>query len=95
MTAEASVIRAPYEGDDFPAWLAVNWDGKYLYAESGDIIDVATRQVIGQLRAKPLSSSGTLMDSPYTHGRFMLEIHFDPTGKAVRATDQFGAGLVR
>jgi len=24
-----------------------------------------------------------------------LEVQFDPTGKAVRATDQFGIGLVR
>ena len=86
---------ASQDTNGVPAWLAVSWDGKYLYAESGDIIDVATRRVIGQLRAKRLSSTGTWVDAPYTHGRFMLEINFDPTGKAVRATDQFGIGLVR
>jgi hypothetical protein len=95
VTAEAGVIVAPYGGDDVPAWLAVSWDGKFLHAESADIIDVATREVIGQLRAKTLSSSGTLIDSPYTHGRFILQSHFDPTGRAVRAMDQCGIGLVR
>src|SRR5439155_6477242 len=31
-----------------PAWLVSSYDGRYIYPESGEIIDVATRQVIGQ-----------------------------------------------
>jgi hypothetical protein len=51
--------------------------------------------VIGQLRAKTTDSLGNLIDAPYTHSRYMLEINFTPVGNAVRATDQFGIGLVR
>ena len=86
---------ASQDTNGVPAWLAVSWDGKYLYPESGEIIDIATRKVIGQLRAKTTNSAGALVDAPYTHSRFDVEIHFDPTGKVVRATDQFGIGLIR
>ena len=57
-----------------------------MYAESGEIIDVATRKVIGELRAGSTA--------PYSHSRFMLEIDFDG-GKVSRVTDQFGVGRVR
>jgi DNA-binding beta-propeller fold protein YncE len=86
---------ATQDTDGVPAWLSVSWDGKFVYAESGDIIEVATRRVIGQLRAKTTDALGNLVDAPYTHGRYILEINFDPLGNAVRATDQFGIGLVR
>jgi hypothetical protein len=86
---------ATQDTNGVPAWLAISWDGKYIYPESGEIIEIATRKVIGQLRAKTKNSLGQLVNAPYTHGRFMLEVHFDPTGKVVRATDQFGIGLVR
>jgi DNA-binding beta-propeller fold protein YncE len=77
-----------------PAWLVVSHDGKYLYPESGEIIDIATRKVIGQLRGKTTNSTGQLVDAPYTHSRFMIEVDFDG-GKVVHTTDQFGVGLVR
>ncbi|MEA2708923.1 MAG: hypothetical protein QOF78_1524 [Phycisphaerales bacterium] len=86
---------ASQDTNGVPAWLTVSWDGKFLYPESGEIIDIATRKVVGQLRAKTTNSAGSLVDAPYTHSRFNVEIHFDPTGKVVRATDQFGIGLVR
>ena len=68
-----------------PAWVVSSYDGKYMYPESGEIIDVATRKVIGQLRVP---------NQPYSHSRFMVEVDFDG-GKVVRATDQFGVGKVR
>ena len=77
-----------------PAWLAVSYDGRYIYPESGEIIDTATRKEIGQLRPKTTNSLGQLVDAPYTHGRFMIEVDFD-NGKVVHTTDQFGVGLVR
>ena len=77
-----------------PAWIAGSYDGKFIYPESGEIIDVATRQVVGQLRAKTVSSTGQVIDAPYTHSRFMIEVDFD-NGKVVHATDQFGVGRVR
>jgi DNA-binding beta-propeller fold protein YncE len=69
-----------------PAWIAVSYDGKYIYPESGEIIDAATRKVVGQLRAGSTA--------PYSHSRFMLEVDFI-NGKLTRTTDQFGVGLVR
>ena len=77
-----------------PAWIVPSYDGKYMYPESGEIIDVATMKVVGQLRPKMKNSSGVLVDAPYTHSRFMLEVDF-VGGKTVRATDQFGVGKVR
>lgn len=77
-----------------PAWLNRSHDGKYIYGELGEIIDVATKRVVGQLRAKELNASGQLVDAPYSHSRFMLEVDV-LGGRVVRATDQFGVGLVR
>ena len=59
-----------------------------------EIIDVATRKVIGQLRAKTTDSTGKLIDAPYTHSRVIVEVDFD-NGKVVHTTDQFGVGRVR
>jgi DNA-binding beta-propeller fold protein YncE len=77
-----------------PAWIASSYDGKYMYAESGDIIDVATHKVIGQLRAETTDSSGKLVPAPYTHSRFDLEVDFGSDGQATHVTDQFGVGRV-
>ncbi len=77
-----------------PAWLNRSHDGKYVYGELGEIIDAATKRVVGQLRAKELNASGQLVDAPYSHSRFMLEVDV-VGGRVVRATDQFGVGLVR
>lgn len=85
---------ASNDTDGVPAWLVPSYDGKYMYPESGEIIDVATRKVVGQLRAKTVDSSGRLVDAPYSHSRFMLEVNFD-SGKLMRVTDQFGIGRVR
>ena len=57
-----------------------------MYPESGEIINVATRKVVGQLRAGATA--------PYSHSRFMLEVDFN-NGKLTRVTDQFGIGRVR
>jgi hypothetical protein len=77
-----------------PAWVVSSWDGKYMYAESGEVIDVATHTVIGQLRAMEQDSSGNLVLGPYSHSRFMLEVDFDG-GDVVNVTDQAGVGRVR
>lgn len=77
-----------------PAWITFSRDGKYAYPESGEIIDVATRKVIGQLRAKATDPLGNLIDAPYSHSRFVLEIDFDG-GNVSHVADQFGVGRVR
>jgi len=77
-----------------PAWVASSWDGKYMYAESGEVIDVKTHKVVAQLRAKQLDSSGNLVWGPYSHSRFILEVDFDGSN-VFNVTDQFGIGRVR
>jgi hypothetical protein len=74
-----------------PSWIAASYDGKYMYPESGEIIDVATHKVIGQLRGKTVDSSGNTVNAPYSHSRFILEVDFNG-GQAVAVTDQFGVG---
>jgi DNA-binding beta-propeller fold protein YncE len=77
-----------------PAWVVASYDGKYVYPESGEIIDVATHQIVGQLRWKKLNSQGQEVWGPYTHSRFIFEADFDG-GKLVNVTNQFGDGRVR
>ena len=50
--------------------------------------------MIGQLRSKTYNSSGTLVDAPYSHSRFILEADF-LDGQAVTVTEQFGVGRIR
>jgi hypothetical protein len=77
-----------------PSWIVGSYDGKYMYPESGEIIEVATHKVIGQLRGKTYNSSGSLVDAPYSHSRFVLEVDF-LSGQAVSVTEQFGVGRIR
>jgi hypothetical protein len=77
-----------------PAWITSSYDGRYMYAESGEVIDVASHRVVGQLRAKQRDASGNLVNAPYTHSRHMIEVQFDG-GRLVRVTKQFGIGRVR
>jgi hypothetical protein len=77
-----------------PAWVTCSYEGKYMYAESGEVIDVATHKVITVLRGKRRDASGNFVPAPYTHSRHILEVQFDG-GKLVRVTKQFGIGRVR
>jgi DNA-binding beta-propeller fold protein YncE len=71
--------------DRMPGWLAVSYDGRHVYPESGEIIDVETLEIVGFLKGEK---------GLYTHSKFMAEVVFD-NGQAVRANDQFGVGRVR
>jgi DNA-binding beta-propeller fold protein YncE len=77
-----------------PAWVTASYDGRYMYPESGEIIDVATHRVVGQLRPRQRDASGNLVNAPYTHSRHMIEVQFDG-GQVVRVTKQFAIGRVR
>jgi hypothetical protein len=68
-----------------PGWLAVSYDGRYVYPESGEVIDTETLMITNVIKG-----SGGL----YLHSKFMSEVVFD-NGKAIRVTDQFGVGRVR
>lgn len=85
---------ASNDTNSVPQWITSSYDGKYMYAESGDIIDVASRRVIGQLRGKANNSAGALVDLPYTHSRHLLEIQWDGD-ELIRVTKQFGIGRIR
>lgn len=68
-----------------PGWLMGSLDGRYLYPETGEIIDTRTKQIVGQL----MGASGR-----YAHSRFMLEVDFR-NGRPVACGDQFVVGRVR
>jgi DNA-binding beta-propeller fold protein YncE len=85
---------ASNDPSNVPGWIAASYDGRYMYPETGEIIDVATQKVIGQLRGRVPDDAGHLIPGPYTHSKFMLEVDFDQ-GSVSRVSDQFAIGRVR
>jgi hypothetical protein len=69
---------------DQPGWITFTIDGRYAYPSTGDIIEVATRRIIGGLT----DETGAAVQSEK-----MLEIDFQG-GQPVRTGDQFGLGRV-
>ncbi len=71
---------------DTPAgtyWMTFGLDGKYAYASSGDIIEVKTHKIIGQMKDE------------YGHTMYsekLLDITFD-NGHAQRVSNQFANGF--
>jgi DNA-binding beta-propeller fold protein YncE len=70
---------------DQPGWITFSIDGHYAYPSSGEIIDTASRKIIGTLK----NERGGEVQSEK-----MLEIDFEGA-KPVRAGDQFGVGQKR
>ena len=68
-----------------PSWIIFGIDGKLVYPSSGDVIDAATKQVVGGLR----DEIGRQVESEK-----LLEILF-VDGKPIRAVDQIGVGMAR
>jgi hypothetical protein len=69
---------------DEPGWITFSLDGKLAYPSTGDVIEVATRQIITGLK----DEKGVDVQSEK-----MVEIHFKD-GQPVRVGDQFGVGRV-
>ncbi len=67
-----------------PGWIMSSIDGKYLYPESGEIIDVTAKKVIGNL----IGANGH-----YVHSRFALAVEVRD-GTVVRVGDQQGVGRI-
>jgi hypothetical protein len=67
-----------------PGWLMGTIDGRYIYPETGEIIDTKTKRVLGNLKGA---------NGLYTHSRFMLEVDFKDD-LPIRAGDQFIVGRV-
>ena len=79
-------LNASIKVRDEPGWITFSLDGKLAYPSTGDIIDVASRKIIGGLT----DESGTALQSEK-----MVEIQFQrDTNKLVRTGDQFGVGRV-
>lgn len=70
---------------DQPGWITFSLDGTTAYPSTGDIIDVASREIITTLS----DETGAAVQSEK-----MVEIHMQG-GKPVRAGDQFGLGRNR
>jgi DNA-binding beta-propeller fold protein YncE len=66
-----------------PYWITVGLDGKLAYVSSGDVIDMKTRRIVGQMKDeynRPMYSE-KLLDMLFSDG------------KLVRVANQFGNGL--
>lgn len=66
-----------------PYWITVGLDGKLAYVSSGDVIDMKTRKIVGQLKDEygRTMYSEKLLDMVFTDG------------KLTRVANQFGNGL--
>jgi hypothetical protein len=64
-------------------WITMGLDGKLAYMASGDVVDVKTHKIVGQLR----DEYGRHMDSEK-----MLDLAFDLNGKLVRKVNEFAIG---
>ncbi len=67
-----------------PGWITFSIDGKYAYPSTGEVFDVATRQIVATLadeQGRPVMSEK------------MVEVDFED-GKPLRTGDQFGLGRV-
>ncbi|MEO8661323.1 MAG: hypothetical protein ABI693_22825 [Bryobacteraceae bacterium] len=66
-----------------PYWITIGFDGRLAYVSSGDVIDIKTRKIVGNLKdeyGRPLHSE-KLLDMIFTGG------------KLTRVVNQFGNGL--
>jgi hypothetical protein len=64
-------------------WITFGLDGKYAYMASGDVVDVASKKIVGQMK----DEFGRYMDSEK-----VLEMTFDENGKLIRTVNQFSQG---
>jgi DNA-binding beta-propeller fold protein YncE len=66
-----------------PYWITVGLDGKLAYVSSGDVIDMKTRKIVGQMKDEygRTMYSEKLLDMVFTNG------------KLTRVANQFGNGL--
>jgi DNA-binding beta-propeller fold protein YncE len=65
-------------------WITMGLDGKRAYLSSGDVVDVKTHTIVGQLK----DEYGNLLTSEK-----ILDLEFDPSGHLLRTVNQFSEGL--
>lgn len=67
-----------------PGWVTFSLDGKYGYPSTGEVIDVATKEIVAALTDE--TGRGV-------HSEKIVEVHWKG-GKVVKTGDQFGVGRV-
>jgi chitodextrinase len=67
-----------------PGWAMTSLHNKFVYPETGEIIDIGTKKIVGQL----IGPEGL-----YTHSRFMVEV-FWRDGIPLSAGNQVGIGRI-
>ena len=81
-TGEWPVMKMTFPTTASADWITMGLDGKYAFLSSGDVVDVKTKKIVGQMNdeyGKPM------------HSEKYLEMAFSD-GKLVRTVSQFGQG---
>lgn len=84
---EKTTVMMPRHADSnfaWPCWVTIGLDGKYVYSSSGDVIDAASKKVVASLQDE---------FGHWVRSEKMVEVSWSG-GKPVRASDQFGRGMV-
>ena len=85
-TGESPVLNAAnsFKTNGQPnGWITMGLDGKLAYMASGDVVDVKSHQIVGQLK----DEYGRYMDSEK-----VLDMTFNDGGRLVRTVNQFAQG---
>ena len=82
-TGEWPVLKMTFPTTASADWITMGIDGQYAFLSSGDMVDVKTKKIVGQMK----DEYGQPM-----HSEKLLEIRF-ANGKLVRTVSQFGEGI--
>jgi DNA-binding beta-propeller fold protein YncE len=82
-TGEWPVMKMTFPTTASADWITMGIDGQYAFLSSGDVVDVKTKKIVGQMK----DEYGKQM-----HSEKLLEMRFS-NGKLVRTVSQFGEGI--
>ncbi len=82
-TGEWPVLKSTFATTASADWITMGIDGQYAFLSSGDVVDVKSKKLVGQMKdeyGKPM------------HSEKVLELAFS-NGRLVKAESQFGEGI--
>ena len=82
-TGEWPTLKMTFPTTASADWITMGIDGQYAFLSSGDVVEVRTKKIVGQMKdeyGKPM------------HSEKLLEMRFS-NGKLVRTVSQFGEGI--
>jgi len=82
-TGEWPTLKMTFPTTASADWITMGIDGQYAFLSSGDVVDVKTKKIVGQMKdeyGKPM------------HSEKLLEMRF-ANGKLIRTVSQFGEGI--